>query len=61
MKKVMTQLEKFQNKCRNNRDFQKAISNYVKAHNLILPDNATYDFGIDYFDVRVNDMRGLSK
>ena len=48
-------MEEFQNKCKSNKDFQNAISNYAKAHNLVLPDNITYDGGIDFFDVRVDD------
>ena len=48
-------LEEFQVECKNNIDLQYAISSYAKKHNLILPDNLTYEFGIDYFDVRVDD------
>ena len=52
----MTRIEKFQIKCQNNRGFQNAILSYVKKHGLILPDNLTYGGGIDFFDVRVNDI-----
>ena len=51
----MTQLEKFQVKCKNKKDFQNAISDYAKEHDLVLPDDVTYSFGIDFFDVRVDD------
>ena len=52
----MTRIEKFQIKCQNNRSFQDAISNYVEKHSLVLPDNLTYGGGIDFFDVRVNNV-----
>ena len=49
-------LEELQIKCKNNQDFQNAILNYTKANNLVLPDNITYSAGIDFFDVRVNNI-----
>lgn len=52
----MNQLEKFQIKCQNDKDFQNAISSYAKKHNLVLPDNLTYEFGIDLFFVLVNNV-----
>ena len=47
-------LEEFQIECENDRDFQNAISNYAKKHNLVIPDEVTYTFGIDFYDVRVD-------
>ena len=55
----MTQLEKFQIKCKNDIDFQNAIQNYAKKHNLILPEKRYYEFGIDYFDVWVDGKQVL--
>ena len=52
----MTKIEKFQIKCKNDIDFQNAIASYTNVHNLILPNNITYDGGIDFFDVRVDDI-----
>ena len=34
--------------------FQKAIHDYIVAHDLTLPDNAQYVPGIDFVDVRVD-------
>ena len=51
----MTQLEKFQIKCKNNKDLQNAVSSYAKKHGLILPDNLTYEYGIDLYFVLVAD------
>ena len=53
--RVMTQLEKFQIKCKNNKEFQNAIVSYAKEHYLTIPEDVTYSFGIDFFDVRVDD------
>ena len=52
----MTQLEKFQIKCQNDKDFQNAITSYARKHGLILPDNLTYEYGIDLFFVLVNNV-----
>ena len=52
----MTKMEKFQIECRNDKDFQSAITNYAAMHDLVLPDNVTYSYGIDFFDVRVDNV-----
>ena len=49
-------LTELQVECKNNKDFQNAITNYTKMHDLVLPDNVTYNAGIDFFDVRINNI-----
>ena len=49
-------LEEFQVKCKNDKNLQQAIRGYVEEHDLELPDNVRYGFGIDFYSVKVNDL-----
>ena len=47
-------LERVQVECKNNKELQNAIAAYTKKHRLILPDNISYNSGIDCYIVEVS-------
>jgi len=53
--KIEIALEAHQIECMENEKMQEAIQKYVEEHDLYLPQNITYSFGIDFYDVRVDD------
>ena len=46
-------LQEHQEKCKKNQLLQDAIRKYIDKHDLIMPTNIDYGFGIDFFDVWV--------
>ena len=48
-------LEEFQTECRNDRELQRVICNYLSTHDLALPENIKYSFGIDFYAILIND------